>query len=349
MEQHEEMVARLARHYETVGLVPTRETMRETATAAVSARAQAVVQARYVMAIQRPRLIDQVRLDMLAECRRPTFAKVARYSKPQGRGKSVTGFSIRFVEAAIRCMKNVATEVTTLYDDDDKRILRCAVIDYEANVDWSQEITIEKTKERRDLREGDVPLGVRKNSYGDTVYLLPANEDDVRQKEGSAVSKTLRTLGLRVLPGDLLDEAEEEIANTLKNQDARDPAEARKELLDGFARLCVKPEALSEYFGGMPLDTMGPAERQELRGIFVLMREGERWVDIFASSPHRGSAIAEAAKGDERLSAVRAKVTGKVEDMRAAAKKKPEAKSSQPLEGTEEPPRERQPGEGEAS
>jgi hypothetical protein len=47
------------------------------------------------------------------ECDRPRFAEVARYSKPQGSTK-VTGPSIRFVEAALRCLGNIATYLTLI-------------------------------------------------------------------------------------------------------------------------------------------------------------------------------------------------------------------------------------------
>lgn len=319
------------------GLGTSMEVRHETASAAVAARAQAAVQARYVMAMQRPRNIDMVRVDVLSECRRPAFAKVAKWKRKVGKDE-ITGFSIRFVEAAVRCMKNIAPEVTTLYDDPEKRIIRCSVVDFESNVDWSQEITVEKTKERKHLREGELPLGVRKNSYGDTVYLLPANDDEVRMKEAALVSKTLRTLGLRLIPGDILDEASSQLAKTIDDADARDPAAARKELVDGFAGMGVKPDQLCEYFGGMPLDEMGPAEREELRGIFVLMREGERWADIFAASPHRG-ADTEKPK-DEKLANLQAKVKGKVESMKA--KKKPKAASPAESPPAAEP---REPGD----
>nr|NIU03565.1 hypothetical protein [Gammaproteobacteria bacterium]NIV50929.1 hypothetical protein [Gammaproteobacteria bacterium]NIX84839.1 hypothetical protein [Gammaproteobacteria bacterium] len=99
----------------------------ETASTAVAAQAAASVQARYVMALQRPRNIDQVRVDLLKECKRPGFARVAMYHKPIGKG--VTGPSIRFAEAAMRCMGNLMPEVATLYDDHDKRILRVSVTD----------------------------------------------------------------------------------------------------------------------------------------------------------------------------------------------------------------------------
>ena len=62
----------------------------ETASAAVAAQSKAMVEARYIMAMQRPRNWDQVRQDLIKECRRPSFAhnKSAFYRKRD----SITSF-----------------------------------------------------------------------------------------------------------------------------------------------------------------------------------------------------------------------------------------------------------------
>lgn len=69
----------------------------ETAASAAAAQSKALVEARYTVAINRPRDIDAVRQALLKECSRPSFAAVARYNKPIGKG--VVGPSIRFAEA----------------------------------------------------------------------------------------------------------------------------------------------------------------------------------------------------------------------------------------------------------
>ena len=70
----------------------------ETTAGALAAQAKAAVEARYIMAMQRPRDWDQVRLSLLKECDRTNFAEVAIYRKPVGQG--IEGPSIRFAEAA---------------------------------------------------------------------------------------------------------------------------------------------------------------------------------------------------------------------------------------------------------
>jgi hypothetical protein len=295
----------------------TRIRQHETAATAGAARAQAAIQARFVMALQRPRSLDDVRTDLLTECRRPKFAEVSRYKLPRG-GKAIEGWSIRFVEAAVRCMRNLAPETVTLFDDEDKRLLRCSIIDLESNVEWAQEITVEKTVERRELKEGQIPIGTRTNSYGQRVYLVRCTEDDFRMKEGAMVSRALRTLGLRVIPGDLLDDAEKQVEQTCRAEIKADPAAAKKRMLDNFAGIGVRAVDLITYLGGKPLDALDENDVFELRGVFAAVKDGERWKDILEASPH----VTE-KPGDDRLKGVREKVAAKV-----AAMKKPKPKAA---------------------
>jgi hypothetical protein len=50
----------------------------ETSAVAVAAQAEAMIKARWVMALQRPRDWDTVRLKLLAEARRPRSTTIAR-------------------------------------------------------------------------------------------------------------------------------------------------------------------------------------------------------------------------------------------------------------------------------
>jgi hypothetical protein len=229
------------------------------------------------MAERHPRDMDAARQRMLAECRRPGFAKVARYNKPIGAG--VEGPSIRFAEMAIRAMKNILPDSTTLFDDSEKRILKISVTDLEANVSYSQDVTITKTVERK-KKEGYVVVGERKNSKGETTYIVQATDDDILNKQNALVSKAIRTLGLRLVPGDIMDECMSEVKKTIHTQDAKDPDAARKEIFDGFAQLGVTADALKEY-AGHDCKIMTPAELGSLREIWVTLRDGETtWREI---------------------------------------------------------------------
>lgn len=286
----------------------------ETASTAVAAQAKAEIEARYIIALKRPRDWDAVRLAILKECKRPGFAAVARYRKPVGEG--IEGPSIRFAEAAIRMMTNMLPTVATIYEDPEKRIMRVSVTDLEANVTYSGDVTIEKTVERLTLKTGQVPIRARQNSVGKTTYLVEATEDDLLNKQGALVSKQLRTLALRLIPGDILEEAMLQVVDTLDRADAADPSAARKKVVDVFSALGVKPSDLRDYLGH-DLDGITPAELNELRAVGITIRDGEAtWKD---SLDHKlRTSKAAAGEGEKPVS-----LAEKVKAKAAAGKKTP--------------------------
>lgn len=249
----------------------------ETAASAVSAAAIATVQAQYIIAQKRPRDLDVVRLALLKECRRPSFAAVARYRKPVGDG--VEGPSIRFAEAAMRALGNLSPKVRVAYDDPEKRIVTVSVSDLESNLNFEGDIVIEKTVERNKLKDGQIPIRARTNSVGKTTYLVTATEDELLAKQGALVSKMMREHALRILPGDIKDECMDQVITTLEKEDAADPTAARKKIVDAFDRIGVKPSALRDYLGH-DLDGITPGELAELRAVGASIRDGETtWKD----------------------------------------------------------------------
>lgn len=271
----------------------------ETAASALATQVKALVEARYLMAVSRPRDWDTVRERILRECSRPGFAAVARYHKPIGRG--VEGPSIRFAEAAIRCMSNVVVETMTVYDDAAKRIVRVSVTDLESNVPYSQDVTIAKEVERRNLQNDEQPIRSRKGADGHTVYILPASDDDILNRQNALISKAVRTLGLRLLPGDIYDEAMARIAETLRDADAKDPDAARKRLFDAFASLGVTAADLKGYLAHD--GALNPKEMADLRGLYQALRDGETtWRDVMdARQPQAKTDAKDAAQGVDAL------------------------------------------------
>ena len=239
---------------------------------AMAAQQKAVVEARYKMALARPRDIDTVRQNMLKDARRPSFAAVAIYHKPVGKG--VEGPSIRFVEAAIRNMTNILTETSTISEDDERRVIRVAVSDLETNTYFSQDVTVTKTVERSKLPQGEKPLRVRTNSRGQMVYILHGTDDDILNKQNALISKAVRTLGLRLIPGDLVDEALFYVRQTMAKQDAQDPDTAKNRIIDAFSQLGVNVESLKEYLGH-ELSSIDPNELQTLRALYSAIKDGE--------------------------------------------------------------------------
>lgn len=254
-----------------------------TAAEAQASKQQALVQARIIQAIQRPRDMEDVRVRLLAECKRPGFAAVARYKVPN-RGE---GPSIRFAEAAIRSMGNLSIDITTTYDDDEKRILHVAATDLETNATYEKDVTIAKTVERSNA-DGRMVLDTRRNSNGRATYVVRCTDEELTGKENATVSKALRVLALRHLPGDILEECMDAVQVTARKRDAEDPQAALRKVVDGFAYLKVKPSALAKYLGH-PVDQCTPAEISDLRDLWNALKDGQQsWAQALADKLAEG-------------------------------------------------------------
>lgn len=247
----------------------------------LSAQVKALVEARYMVALNRPRDLDQVREKILKNCKRIGFAQTAIYKKPIGKDpqKWPTGPSIRFAEAAIQAMGNITIDTITVYDDSEKRIVRVCVSDLEANIPYSQDVSIQKTVERKFIKPGEKAISSRPNSYGDMVHLMPATDDDILNKQNALISKAIRTLGLRLVPGDLIEEGMYECGKTQEMGD-RDTDSARLRLFDAFGAIGVSVDQLKEY-----LETDGqaltPKELADLRAIHSAIKDGESsWREV---------------------------------------------------------------------
>jgi hypothetical protein len=252
---------------------------RELASDVLAAQARAQVQARYIVASNNPRDWDTVRQRVLKDCDRPAFAETAIYRKPIG-GSSVTGLSVRFAESARRAMGNILTERTIIYDDAEKRIVRITLTDLEANATDQKEITLDKTVERSSSA-GRKVISQRLNSYGKTVYIVEATEDELLNKESSISSKVERQLTLKLLPGDIQDEAKRAVNATQAKADKSDPDAAKKRLIDSFDDLGIRVPDLKAFLSIDSLDSMQPSDLKHLREVYAAIKDGEtNWREV---------------------------------------------------------------------
>jgi hypothetical protein len=314
----------------------------ETATAAAAALAETTIKSRYALARRFPRNNDDVLVNLKRECQRPQFAEVARYVRPVGKEKNDEGVwedkfaegpSIRFAEAAARYMGNIDAGVATIFDDREKRILRVYATDMETNTAFAKELTVAKTLERRKLKRGQTAIGHRVNSYGDPVFIVRAEDSEIVVKEAAEVSKVLRTLLLRLVPGWVIDECMKVVLETQKKGDAENPTAARMKLVEAYARIGVRAADL-EALIGHSLDGVSPAELARLRGILAAILSGEaRWKDVVAAE----TATEADAKKDPRIAKAQEAVQAKIDEQRKKAEAKPAAPAAdaQPQQGAQ--------------
>jgi hypothetical protein len=174
-------------------------------------------------------------------------------------------------------MGNLAVSVRVTEDGKAVRKGEVVVCDLENNTTYSAAWVIEKTMERRKLPAGvaaDDIVATRKASDGGAIYVLKAPETEVQLKQGAVVSRVLRGLALRLLPGDLLEEALD-LARQVRTGalQSQDPEAVRKKIADSFASLGITVEMLAEYLGH-PLSQTTPAEIDDLRKLYVAIRDG---------------------------------------------------------------------------
>ena len=299
----------------------------ETAAIAMAAKQKAIVESKYKMALARPRDLDLVRQKMLKDASRPSFATVAIYHKPVGNG--IEGPSIRFVESAIRNMTNIDVTATTISEDDERRVISVCAEDLESNTSYSHEVTVTKTVERRKLPQGEKPIRVRANSNGQPIYILHATDDEILNKQNALISKAVRTLGLRLIPGDIVDEALWEIKKTMAQQDRQDPDAAKHRIIDAFAQLGVSVEALKEFVGH-ELSALTPNEIQLLRTTYTSIKDGETsWKAVMDDKAENEANAKEKAKQNAPTSAKKTEPK-KSETVTEKAQTRNDKKSSAP-------------------
>ncbi len=266
----------------------------ETASTAAAVQAKTQVEARYMMAMHQPRSVMQFRQKLLDACKRPRFAQTSRYSKPVGKER-IVGWSIRFAEECARCLGNLLVESAVIYDDSQIRLVRVMVTDLEANLTYPTDVTVAKTVERKFLKKGQQAIRTRINSNGEPVHIVEATDDDILNKQNALVSKAIRTAVLRVVPGDILEEAEEEVLATTRNEDAKDPADKAKKIADAFYTYGVTAAQIEKVLGHS-LSVVNPAEVTMMRTWITAMKDGDTtWREIEEGFSDEGRAKAEAS------------------------------------------------------
>lgn len=258
----------------------------ETAVNAASERERALVYARSMMALQKPRNLDLVRQRLMLEAAQPAFAEKAEFARKVGKDhetgedKIARGASIRFVEAALRALGNVDVGSTLIVDNGKQQVHRIEVLDLETGTGYRRDVIVEKRVERRYLKRGQVALGERVNSYGERVFIVEPSDDELLTRSLALIAKALRTLGEKLIPYALKVEAlakcREIAADTIK----RDPDAARKKVLDSFVELGVGVLELEDYLGHA-IKQCSPAEIEKLRDVWSSIDEGETtWSDV---------------------------------------------------------------------
>jgi len=280
----------------------------DVAAATQAAHAQAAVQARYVMAIQRPRNEANFRSKLLLEVDNPDFAAICEYRRPVGKEKNAqgqwvdkiaTGPSIHLLRTALRLFGNNGSEPAVITETPDLRIGSITISDYENNFHVVRTFVIEKRIEKRGYENrrtkqvepppGREILGTRINTDGEEVYIVRMNLDELRKEELRQTALAKRAAAEEFLPRHIIRAALMRAVGVMKDTDAKDPAAAKNRMIDAFVELKIMASDLEHYLGHS-LDRLSTDELATLRGVYSrLSNEEVTWEECLAERNPAGS------------------------------------------------------------
>ncbi|HAT1964741.1 TPA: hypothetical protein JAG59_002031 [Legionella pneumophila] len=227
--------------------------MIESGTKVQESRAVAEIQASIVAAIQMPRNEMKSYQLIIDSCRRPSLAEQAMYAYPRG-GTLVTGPSIRMAEVLARCWGNCRVGITIRSQDSDKTEARAYAYDLQSNYMVDQDFTV---PHKRTTKKGVQKL---------------TDEREIRELVANIGSRIMRGCILRLIPGDIVEDAVEQVKKTLISSDVP-IAEQIKKMVSAFDELGVKVEHLEKRLGHK-LDATIPQEIVTLKGIYKSIKDG---------------------------------------------------------------------------
>lgn len=316
--------------------VPSQIAYADPAAVAAAEQVKARIQAQFIMAATRPRNYNNSRVKILDACRRPAFAAKVEYSKPVG-NSSISGPSIRFAELALREWGNIDYQNTVVYDDDHCRRINIVITDLETNTTFSSSVVVIKEIERKSSKGREV-ISERKNSYGETVYLVKATDDEVMTRQQALISKALRNEGLRLIPQEIIEEAIEVARDTREANIKQNPDAARNKISDAFAALGIMPSELEKYLGH-PLSQCSANEIADLQAVYTAVKSGDaKWADYISDDEEaKEKALSKAEELKEKLRRRKEAAQKQAQPKASAEKPQPQASAPQPSNGASDP------------
>ena len=274
-----------------------------------SAGEVARVQAQLVYAASRPRDEQRAVDRMLTAFQRPSLASKALYQYARG-GSDVSGLSIRAAEAMAMAWGNMDFGLRELEQKQGESTVEAYAWDLETNV--RRAVTF-RVPHYRDTRQGRKRLEDSRD-----IYELVANQG----------ARRVRACILAVLPRDIQEAVETQVAETMKATFEITP-ESLKAWLEAFGRLGVT-KAMLEARIQRRFDSITPAQMMGLANIYNSIKDGIARVEDFFQV-QEGNAGAKKTLTLEEKAAAAAGKTKEQED--ATSTDKAEEKEPLALEG----------------
>lgn len=263
-------------------------------TAAAMTRAQAEVQAQYLMAMRMPRDEAAAAAAIVSACRRPSFAPDVEYKFPRG-GSEVSGPSIYFAREASRIWGRIRSGVAVLELTEEDVLIEATAVDM-------QSMRIQTAQMRSKLKIQ------RKQKSGKTEWVQP-DERDFAELVNRVGAKLERNCLLALLPSDIIEDAVRTARETnqrIASGDLdKDRASTIRGILAAFADYGVMKPHIEKKIGH-PLEAASPQEIADLRAAYKTIKDGSgNAAELFDLAP---PATAAEVKTGDALAATRAKV-----------------------------------------
>jgi hypothetical protein len=263
-------------------------------------RAVAEVQAAMVLARANRRDEQHSEYRIMQSCKRKSLAECASYSFRRG-GDIVTGPSIRLAEEIARHWGNMQYGFREIGRSEESSEVEAFAHDLETNVRVTRQFQV---RHWRDTKSGGKKITEERDKYE-----LIANQ----------AQRRVRACLLELVPGDIVEAAEEACKATLMSGIKDIPAKV-KEIVAAFAPIGVTGEMIEGYLQ-RKLTSIVPADIVNLQRIYRSIRDGVAAVDEFFKAE-------DVAKLNERFGGNGSK----------SAEKKPPAKPPEQQTSPEQPP-----------
>lgn len=233
-----------------------RSTPAPTAQASVDqTRAMAEVQGAMVIARANPRDENAAWLRIRTACKRKSLAERASYAYRRG-GQLVTGPSIRLAEVIARHWGNLTYGFREVNRTQGHSEIEAYAWDLETNTRVSRQFTV---PHRRDKKNGPEELTQERDKY---------------EMVASMAQRRVRACILEIVPGDVVEDAEEMCKHTMANANG-EPLEQRiRKMLQAFHDNFGVTQTMIEKFLGHKTEAIVDAELVRLKQVYQSIKDG---------------------------------------------------------------------------
>lgn len=218
-----------------------------------SARAEQETQAGFIVAKRYPRDEESAVNRIIQACNRKTLAEQAEYAYSRA-GTQITGPSIRLAEVIAQAWGNVAFGIRELQTAAGLSMMQAYCYDMETNTRTERIFYVKhERKAQGQIKRLEDPRD---------VYEMTANQG----------ARRLRSCILQIIPGDVVELAQETCRATLDKAEGKLKDRIPK-MLEGFAAFGVTRDMIEKKLG-KNAEAILPSELVTLRGIFTSLKDG---------------------------------------------------------------------------